>query len=761
MASLQSTSVTGNLVASGILEGSTLKKTGGTGSQFLKADGTVDSSAYITGITSGMVTTALGYTPVQPNGTGASGTWGISISGSAGSATTWNGLNFNGLSTRFTGDLNTLGLSGASGIYNIGAGYTNGPSGNLYGTLFGIWNTDISVQFWPTYNGDFYWRKSVGGTYTGSTWRTILDSSNYNSYSPTLTGGGASGTWGINITGNAATVTNGLTTSNYTSYTLPIGGSWYGSGLPGSRWNGLSVSGGEIVFGNGLPNAGQMGILIDGCYVAGENNGYWSMNGTNTWGSRRGWYWDGTYLNFTTNSAIALFSDVRAPIFYDSDNTSYYLDPAGTSNIRKTNIVAIGQSWDDGLNLYSADATNRWNVLVDNGASDMLRFAFNNAEKFRVQTDGVVIATGDFRAPIFYDSANTSYYGDFASISSMYGVAVRGDTSSTDTNNQIFFWGAGNTTTSAIGFKANGGYFTNPTGAGDGYNTYFTMDTAGRGWVFRRGVGGSDFGAAYTAGWILNNGIWQANDSMRAPIFYDSNDTTYYADFNNTGRSMYTAGYLQSSGMIMKGSASAGAFGGQIYPTVSYGGVSIYGGNNLTNGAYFTVTGIDYGSSPGAGSAEFVIRDTATSKFAMYSYNGSTYTGRYSLWGSTGNVTIGSATTDYGYRLYVLGDIYATGNVTAYSDARVKTNIREIENPLDRVLKSRGVVYDRIDIESNDNIGFIAQELEEQFPELVSTDKEGRKGVMYQNMVAVLLEAVKEQQKKIDKLENLINGSSN
>jgi hypothetical protein len=107
-----------------------------------------------------------------------------------------------------------------------------------------------------------------------------------------------------------------------------------------------------------------------------------------------------------------------------------------------------------------------------------------------------------------------------------------------------------------------------------------------------------------------------------------------------------------------------------------------------------------------------------------------------------------------GNALYANGDIYATGNVTAYSDARVKTNIREIENPLERVLKSRGVVYDRNDKESKNNIGFIAQELEEQFPELVSTDQEGRKGVMYQNMVAVLLEAVKEQQKEINELKS-------
>ena len=49
------------------------------------------------------------------------------------------------------------------------------------------------------------WRGQNGGTW--GSWTTFLDSGNYNSYSPTLTGGNASGTWGISITGNAATAT--------------------------------------------------------------------------------------------------------------------------------------------------------------------------------------------------------------------------------------------------------------------------------------------------------------------------------------------------------------------------------------------------------------------------------------------------------------------------------------------------------------------------------------------------------------------------
>ena len=117
-----------------------------------------------------------------------------------------------------------------------------------------------------------------------------------------------------------------------------------------------------------------------------------------------------------------------------------------------------------------------------------------------------------------------------------------------------------------------------------------------------------------------------------------------------------------------------------------------------------------------------------------------------------GNVLVGTE-TDGGYKFHVAGTIYATGDVIAYSDARVKTNIRPIKNALEKINNSRGVIYDRTDNDDKDNIGFIAQELEKQFPELVSTDNKGNKGVKYQNAVAILFEAIKEQQKQINELK--------
>ena len=127
------------------------------------------------------------------------------------------------------------------------------------------------------------------------------------------------------------------------------------------------------------------------------------------------------------------------------------------------------------------------------------------------------------------------------------------------------------------------------------------------------------------------------------------------------------------------------------------------------------------------------------------------------------NSRIGVATRTPSYPLHVNTSvssisIYASADIVAYSDESVKENIRPIKNVIERIEQSRGVLYDRTDIESKDNIGFIAQELEVAFPELVVTNEDGTKAVKYQNTVAVLFEAIKEQQKQIEELKQIVNG---
>ena len=90
---------------------------------------------------------------------------------------------------------------------------------------------------------------------------------------------------------------------------------------------------------------------------------------------------------------------------------------------------------------------------------------------------------------------------------------------------------------------------------------------------------------------------------------------------------------------------------------------------------------------------------------------------------------------------------------------RLKTNIITIDNPLEKVNKMRGVYFDWKDKEKyNDRkqIGFIAQEVEKVVPELVSEGDKDTKAVNYAQTVALLLEAVKEQNKMVENQNKII-----
>jgi len=102
----------------------------------------------------------------------------------------------------------------------------------------------------------------------------------------------------------------------------------------------------------------------------------------------------------------------------------------------------------------------------------------------------------------------------------------------------------------------------------------------------------------------------------------------------------------------------------------------------------------------------------------------------------------------------VTGDLTASGFVDSSSDIKLKTNIKTIDNALDKVLQLRGAEYDRIDRDNQHEIGVIAQEVEEVIPELVHGDE--TKTVSYGNMVAVLIEAIKEQNEVINKMKKEI-----
>ena len=92
--------------------------------------------------------------------------------------------------------------------------------------------------------------------------------------------------------------------------------------------------------------------------------------------------------------------------------------------------------------------------------------------------------------------------------------------------------------------------------------------------------------------------------------------------------------------------------------------------------------------------------------------------------------------------------ITASGNITAYSDERLKSDVATIDNALDKVMNLRGVTFTK---NAEKGMGVIAQEVEQVIPEVVSDGE--YKSVAYGNMVGLLIEAVKELKGDLDKFK--------
>jgi hypothetical protein len=104
------------------------------------------------------------------------------------------------------------------------------------------------------------------------------------------------------------------------------------------------------------------------------------------------------------------------------------------------------------------------------------------------------------------------------------------------------------------------------------------------------------------------------------------------------------------------------------------------------------------------------------------------------------------------------GNFTASGEVTAFSDARLKDNIEVIADPLTKILSIRGVTFTRTDQGDTErkHMGVIAQEVEQYFPEVVHTTEDGIKTVNYGAMAGAFIEAFKDQQKQIDELRAMV-----
>ena len=110
------------------------------------------------------------------------------------------------------------------------------------------------------------------------------------------------------------------------------------------------------------------------------------------------------------------------------------------------------------------------------------------------------------------------------------------------------------------------------------------------------------------------------------------------------------------------------------------------------------------------------------------------------------------------------GEIIATNDITAFhsSDKRLKTNIQTIQDPLAKLQKIGGYTFDWIPIQgihsnTGNDVGVIAQEIEEILPEVTTTRDNGYKAVRYEKLTPLLIECIKSQQSQIDDLHDRLS----
>jgi hypothetical protein len=462
----------------------------------------------------------------------------------------------------------------------------------------------------------------------------------------------------------------------------------------------------------GFTRAGQhaMGMGIDTgntFWIGGCSSGF---NGVRT----------SSWLLMHTSGYVTAPVDMRSPLFYDSNNTAYYIDPNAGSNV--LGDFRVNQNGAAGIQLLSTTGTQSlWirtgydgaptpsvsatNVQFQSSGSSAGTYTFWSGNTLSLTIAGdYAQGGGSLRAPIFYDSNNTGYYFDGASTSNWntssqqgfhtfgnYGLGIVGTYSST---RYQLVWALGDA------YKGNA----DGTSLASAYGLWFSYPSAG----------GPAANLSTHGLMLIQNGVFQASldpsmraiGDMRAPIFYDYNNTAFFVDPNSTS----------------------------VLSTVRAAGIQHSSGNSaiiLDSGVWTQFCDVN-------GATKLWLGGTADPN--NY-YNANIHYFRNNS--SSITMTIDSS-----------GNVVATANVTAYSDARLKKDVETIGDALGLVGKMRGVTYTRKDT-GEAGVGVIAQEMLEVMPQAVhqGTGDNDTLSVAYGNLVGVLIEAIKELEARVAELE--------
>jgi len=271
-------------------------------------------------------------------------------------------------------------------------------------------------------------------------------------------------------------------------------------------------------------------------------------------------------------------ADIRSPIFYDSNDTGYYLDPASTSRLNTINVGASGVI----INNASTAAERNLKIKATGSNPGVGIALYDSSDNFRVQLYGEASNYGfldglwaawDLRKTIdgnLYLNDSTTYYLNTVSTSALYDLTLIG------AKHTYLYINPGNGYEAMV--RYNGG-----SGSGWYVGKRITSQLVGtESFHFYSEAAGATVGGIDTSGNIFSTG------SVRSPIFYDSNDTTYYIDpanggFNlrggNSNRVTFNSG---DSGIIV---TNAEGVSSNVRLGCAWNRPGIYNGSSITVGA--------------------------------------------------------------------------------------------------------------------------------------------------------------------------------
>jgi len=536
-----------------------------------------------------------------------------------------------------------------------------------------------------------------------------------------------------------------------------------------SSWNLAAKAGdgnGYSFWGTGTSYKISMGN--SSIYHYGDVPGYSIKTQMDSGSTDRGFTWGrvGAVPIASLNSTSGIFTTegaIKAPVFYDSNDTGYYLNPSATSNLNIVQAVQFQGSLagtasnantldgfssesflrSDADDTVNAGVTYTWTrtdtaglIFTNNSYNTKLYMGgwtttnSNNISRIRtsngnlhidsaangntylnwysggdVKTNSLLQSDASLRAPIFYDSNNTSYYVDAGSTTQLNHLKV----------NSTF----GSRTLTA----GSTGYVLENRGTG---GATFRFD--GDSFIF---YGGGGVGNVFE---MNQDGNSTGRTSLRAPIFYDSNDTGYYLNPASTSRlneiqtsDSGAAPRYDTAFYVIQGQHWYGDTGSQVMyigesgsPVRLRGNLRIGGNANADSGMKLTVDG----------------SSNATSSFRAPIFYDTNNTGYYLNPASTSNLNA-----------LTLAGTATASNFILSSDERKKTKIKDLpRNNINTNWKSFEMKND----EGEYRTGVIAQELEETHPEFVNTDPEGFKSVKY---IDLLIAKIAELEARLEKLE--------